>query len=763
VNTSDNRDNQVNKHITTANKSDIGFSRNKVGNITPSIHNGNSNTDNDRLLEPNTEFIRHDKTIASTTSRDLEYCINVVLREAVKEEKLIKQIIYAMLSAFTTNPINLAINAPPGEGKTHALTLVGDLFPKSDAKFISGMSSKAIFHKDGYTAIRNRDGNLEKVESEYEELKESIESKTNELRRLKNNDSLSSQSAEIEDIQNELIEYKKRKKEIEKNAVKVIELGHKILIFLDTPDPLIFQALMPLLSHDKYESEYEYADTSDRIGIRTKTNVLVGWPVVIFAQAIDFSNHERYGEIQRRFIITNPRMDVEKYKKAIDLKLDKNCFPDFVYQLKVVSDKDKETAREIILNIRDDILLHSSKLEPGKNNILIPYRKLINQIFARNNPSAQDITHVNRIMNFLGLLTIVRNKNRPYLKITSVWNKSSEIIPISLYSDLSESLYLIKNSLGGIRPYILDWYEKVFVNLYESKSVPDSKVKNGEQKSEEIIAVTIKELIVKTYEIFKKLYTSKTIGPEFIYPLLNLGYIDKTRSEIDGRAKIYYPVIKLSENDSNINTERKNISLFFFNQKNNFLGQASEYDVNNILNENKKNIICCIDEVMKYYSEKGSLIEIDYADLDNEVNENEQTSVHKVEDVVERYFSKLDEPTDVEIEQNVTKNNSVNKGCIDKALYPEEYSLSIQNATFLHENDLKNTKSCNSVDVSSSNLFLNNKKNKIIYSCYWCAFATDSEMQYQRHCVHFHPGKPAYPSNADIIKGGLKPQGKTWE
>ena len=37
-----------------------------------------------------------------------------------------------MLSAYTNNPINLAINAPSGEGKNYILQKVGELFPDND-------------------------------------------------------------------------------------------------------------------------------------------------------------------------------------------------------------------------------------------------------------------------------------------------------------------------------------------------------------------------------------------------------------------------------------------------------------------------------------------------------------------------------------------------------------------------------------------------------------------------------------------------------
>jgi hypothetical protein len=122
-------------------------------------------------LKPNKDYVRSDNTISSTPSRDLEFCFKVVLREAVKEERLVKQACYTMLSAYTKNPMNLAINAPTGEGKTHVLTTAGNLFPKTDIIYIAGMSSKAIFHKNGYTAVRDEDGEYVEVENELQLLK----------------------------------------------------------------------------------------------------------------------------------------------------------------------------------------------------------------------------------------------------------------------------------------------------------------------------------------------------------------------------------------------------------------------------------------------------------------------------------------------------------------------------------------------------------------------------------------------------------------
>ena len=91
-------------------------------------------------------------------------------------------------------------------------------------------------------------------------------------------------------------------------------MSGKIIIFLDTPPEQLLSGLLPLLSHDKYEVEYEFVDTHN--SIKTKSNVLRGWPAIISAQAIDYSHYKRILEIQRRFITNNPTMSKEKYNKV---------------------------------------------------------------------------------------------------------------------------------------------------------------------------------------------------------------------------------------------------------------------------------------------------------------------------------------------------------------------------------------------------------------------------------------------------------------
>jgi hypothetical protein len=276
---------------------------------------------------------------------------------------------------------------------------------------------------------------------------------------------------------------KKQKKDLLKDAKKLIDLSHKILIFLDSPRPELFNALMPLLSHDRYEVDYEFVDTNSHNGIKTKSNVLRGWPAVIFAQAIDYSHYARWPEIQRRFIITNPKMDSEKYEQAIELSGHKFGLPDFVYQSRIVSDLEKEKACEIIKGFKQKIIEVCNRIEPGKNNVFIPFYEALTNSLPKQ--KAFDMTIANRFLGFVSLIALVNVDNRPRIVIRKIGDPIIQTIPFALFEDLREAMFLMQYA-DGVRPYVLEWYYNVFLEEYNSKTEPDSKKdKNGETIAEE--------------------------------------------------------------------------------------------------------------------------------------------------------------------------------------------------------------------------------------------------------------------------------------
>jgi len=197
----------------------------------------------------------------------IKFCIDVILKEAREETRLVKQIFYVLLSMYTNNPINLAINAPTGEGKNYVIKKVGELFPSEDVIFLAGLSEKALYHRHGILVVKDPvTGKYESIENRLKEIDSKIEDKESEIVTASNNTIKQSLKHEIKDLQQE-------KKDLAKDARNLIDLSHKTLILLDTPSRGLFGALMSLLSHDHWEVEYEFADTPST-GIKTKVNVL---------------------------------------------------------------------------------------------------------------------------------------------------------------------------------------------------------------------------------------------------------------------------------------------------------------------------------------------------------------------------------------------------------------------------------------------------------------------------------------------------------
>lgn len=228
--------------------------------------------------------------------------------------------------------------------------------------FLAGMTDKALFHRSGTLVVKNENGEYELLDKKIDDIDSQIQDKKLEI-------AMTRDDITKEGLEGYIKSLEKDKEEIRMNVRKLIDLSHKVLVFLDSPRPELFAALMPLLSHDRYEVEYEFTHN----GIKTRTNIMKGWPAVIFAQAIDYSHYARYPEIQRRFIIANPKMSIEKYSGAVDLIGDRFGLPNFAYQAKVVRDTDKEKAQEHVKEMKQNILNICNGLKPGNNNVIIPF------------------------------------------------------------------------------------------------------------------------------------------------------------------------------------------------------------------------------------------------------------------------------------------------------------------------------------------------------------------------------------------------------
>jgi hypothetical protein len=361
--------------------------------------------------------------------------------------------------------------------------------------------------------------------------------------------------------------------------------------------------------------------------------------------------------------------------------------------------------------------------------------------------------------------------------LRKIGNPVLQIIPFALFEDLQEAMFLMEYA-NGVRPYVLEWYFDVFLEAFNAKTTADSKENSrGETIIESRISLTTEQLVEKTKNVYNQSYTTKKILESYINPLINQGYIDKTHSELDKRANIYYPVIITA----------KNRKLFEIGQSNNFLDQNKIIITNSLFYPSKQYVISKIEQVLAYSSAKDLPVVKLKSHEGNEITVNE---------LVERYYGGADKY--FEFSNNNSNNSkpalptillpalplllppptpsSPNSNKENSSLTQEEeentfsirfsddYIKSGRIANESHENTFRVDKFTCKEQLLSNKLFESSKSNNFLYSCYYCNDCqTHSEGEYESHVILKHPNKPAYPCKADLQRLGIVGKGKSWE
>lgn len=548
----------------------------------------------------------------------IEYIVSTVKKTVRQEDSLIRQILYTSFSAYTKDPINLGIMAPTSEGKTHAAIETLQYFPKEDVWKIGSMSPKVIIRQNGILVNENN----EPVEDRIKELKRLIEKE--EYSQIK------------EELKDEL-------SDILKDAKILIDLNNKIFLFLEPPHPETWNILKPILSHDLYEIEHPYVFKVEGFGFKVKKIVTRGWPSCIFCSAKNESNWPVWPEVQSRFLITSPNMVKQKYEESNLLIAQRKGLPKSIQQQIIISDKDKEIAKTSVLYLKEKIknsaiLLSTSSYTKEQYryesvSVWIPYGEILAS--ALPSDKGTDVRVAKRIFSLLELLPLIKSE----LRFRILYGK--ELLIVAAIEDLAEVLYITQD-LNGIPPYKMQFFKNVFIPLYKSKYKPDEK----EDKREERISVSSKEL-AEYYKLKEgKTMTDSNIRKNYLAEFLQNGLIDESISVIDGRCKIYHPLVEISsiiknkdvekyENYGNqshyhnlfqhcklllsknyINIDKKwlNFAILdlikYGNDTDNFQFSIIDYDENNndIDKENSKRICICQFEKKYEQSKYGPLI-----------------------------------------------------------------------------------------------------------------------------------------------------------
>jgi hypothetical protein len=475
--------------------------------------------------------------LAEILNRDYSgFVINTSKKEVKRDDVLIRQVFYTGISTYTFDPINLGIISPTSEGKTYTTMKVMQYFPKEDVWVIGQMSDKALIRQKGITI--NSKG--ESIQEQIDKLRIELRDTTTVTIRLEPpekapTDAEGKPIPVSERVKMKKAEIKSKLDTLLDDAITLIDLQGKILLFLEPPQKELWNLIKPILSHDKVEITYDYVDRTEKGGLLTRRVIVRGYPACIFCSAKDESKWEVWDEIQSRFLITSPNMNQDKVHDGNVLIAQRKGLPNAIQQQVIVSDKERILAKKSVSFLKGWMhrLFQSNMLDyDHPNAVWIPYNYILADALKSDRGTDNRIT--NRIFSLLNIIPLTKVHHRQ----TLVFGNERSVI--ATLEDLSETLHITQN-LSGIPPHKLRFHKEYFLPLYESKTEPDRK----EDKPEDRIGVTTSQLRDYYKSKTGKSITTVNIINTYLNELENNGFIDKQDSAIDKRQKIYFPIMEI--------------------------------------------------------------------------------------------------------------------------------------------------------------------------------------------------------------------------
>jgi len=367
------------------------------------------------------------------------------------ENKLITFL--AMLSAYTdSSQLNISFNAPSSSGKSYIPTEIAMLFPKEDVKEVGYCSPTAFFH--------------DKAEKYNKE--------TNEL---------------------------------------IVNLSHKIIIFLDQPHTLLLQHLRPILSHDKTEVTLKITDKSQRAGLRTKNVVLKGFPSVIFCTAgLRIDEQE-----STRFLLLSPEVNQKKIREAIKEKISR-AVNNVFYNQQLEENTNRQLLKKRIMAIK----------QAGIKDIQINNHKRIEVLFYERvkilKPRHQ--RDIGRIISLIKIFALINLWFREKVNSSIIATNDDIKQAFDLWDSISEAQEL------NLPPFVYNLYKEVIIAGYEDKN---KIIVTGPK------GLTRQDILTKHFSVYGRHLPDYQLRKEILPMLATAGLIFQEVDKEDRRIILIYP------------------------------------------------------------------------------------------------------------------------------------------------------------------------------------------------------------------------------
>jgi len=216
------------------------------------------------------------------------------------DDHITRMAFHVGLSAYL-KPLNFALKAPSGSGKTYGTIQTMKFFPREDVEEIGSQSPKVISHQDG--VLKTKDGR---------EIKE-------ENRPIKPNRKDYCDASEYNTDFKFYQAQKKQWDEDQKGAYHEIDLRNKTILFLESVNLETFKMFKTTMSHDDDYVDHKYVDDKGKVHI-TRT---IGAPALIF-NSVD---NDYVEEFATRTFAGTPSSRKEKIEDSMTISNNKSCYP----------------------------------------------------------------------------------------------------------------------------------------------------------------------------------------------------------------------------------------------------------------------------------------------------------------------------------------------------------------------------------------------------------------------------------------------------
>jgi hypothetical protein len=239
--------------------------------------------------------------------------------------------------------------------------------------------------------------------------------------------------------------------DVERKAL-IVDLRHKILIFLDMPHFQLLERLRPFLSHDEKELNYKITDKSQKYGLKTKDVFIQGPASVFFCTA----KSNPYEQEKTRMILLSPSTDEDKLKESLELLTLKKSNP-AEYQKRIMQDPQRVWLTKRVMCVR----------QGGVRGIIIPNEgKSVFEKFMKEHshllPRHQ--RDYPRIFSFIKSHALLNCFHREKVSDDTILANETDVdAGIRLYKGIEQS-----NEMG-LSPYLLKIYDDAFMPVLSQR------------------------------------------------------------------------------------------------------------------------------------------------------------------------------------------------------------------------------------------------------------------------------------------------------